>query len=267
MAAWSSDMFPLAPQDMPSVRELYSRHDSFFPLIGAVIEGAQDGVVYVDDPASPRQAYVEHHFGFAQVFGRSNSAFERALETYLVSDRRFVSPKVRLYGPTHPQFLDQSHFAAIRSERQRFCLGRDRTSAGAGSAGAPAICSMLPVVPETLDQIEQTFGVITRFWRTGEDFLKHAHAVVASADEDPAAICYAAATAGGRAEIDVITLPPFRMQGLGRLVVERFVAACLAAGIEPVWDCFTNNAGSMSLARAAGFAPAAPPYPFFTFTK
>lgn len=267
MAAWSSDMFRQAPEDMQSVRDLYSRNDSFFPLIGAVIEGSQDGVIYVDDPASPRQAYVEHHFGFAQVFGSPHFAFERALETYLVSDRRFASPKVRLYGQTHPQFLDQSRFAAIRSERQRFCLVRDRTRTGAGSAAAPATCSMLPALPETLDQIEQAFGIVTRFWRTHQDFLNHAHAIVASTDKVPAAICYAAATTGGRAEIDVITLPPFRTRGLGRLVVERFITACLAADLEPVWDCFTNNAGSMSLARAAGFAPAAPPYPFFTFTK
>jgi RimJ/RimL family protein N-acetyltransferase len=37
--------------------------------------------------------------------------------------------------------------------------------------------------------------------------------------------------------------------------------------VSPLWDCFTNNAGSMALARSCGFRPIGPAYSFYTISK
>ena len=112
-------------------------------------------------------------------------------------------------------------------------------------------------------QIENQFGVVGRFWRTPEEFILKAHAVVVFVNEEPAAICYAAAVADGRAEIDVLTWPEYRHLGLGKLVVMRFNQQSQAQGLAPLWDCFTNNAGSIALCQTIGFLPGWPTVPIF----
>ncbi len=81
------------------------------------------------------------------------------------------------------------------------------------------------------------------------------------------AICYADAIGGGKAEIDVVTDPAFRRQGLGRQAVAGFMTTCAAVGLEPVWDCFTNNIPSVRTAQSLGFRPLGAPYDFFTIPR
>jgi RimJ/RimL family protein N-acetyltransferase len=90
---------------------------------------------------------------------------------------------------------------------------------------------------------------------------------VAWRGNEPTAICYAAAVAQGQVEIDVLTAAAYRRSGLGKQVVRAFSKNCTAHGLQPVWDCFTNNAGSMALCRASGFKANQRPYAFYTFNK
>jgi GNAT superfamily N-acetyltransferase len=258
-----SDLVRLDAAQSRAAFASYRSAGAFFPLIGAVLEGTQDGIAYADDASQPRHVYVEHAFGFAQILGAPQPAFDAALQRYLLADRAFPAPKVRLYTPRLPDFLSGPEHAALRSERQRFKLA----SGAADQRGPAGRLDSIPVDATNFDAMERAFGVALRFWRTPADFITAARAVVARVDGQPAAICYAAAVSGDRAEIDVMTLPAFRQQGAGRLAVARFVERCRNEGIEPLWDCFTNNSGSMQLCRSAGFVPAAPAYLFFTITK
>jgi RimJ/RimL family protein N-acetyltransferase len=83
----------------------------------------------------------------------------------------------------------------------------------------------------------------------------------------PASICYSAAEADHRVEIDVLTLPEYRNRGLARHAVMTFVERCFSFSLHPLWDCFTNNAGSMRLCQAVGFTAVKAPYPFFTINR
>lgn len=252
-------MKKLDPSDYASVAALYAREAFYFPLIGAVLDRVQDGVVYADE--SGAAAFVQHAFGFAQSFGALDSATEIWLERHILAARGFDGPKLRLYAPEPPAFLLRPEAQPFRSERQRFRLASTSPSA-TQPQGLIASASAA-----NIDLIDRTFGVVTRFWRTAEDFIAGANCVLVTRDGTPAALCYAAAISGGRAEIDVLTLPEFRGTGLGRFAVDAFNARCAALGISPLWDCYTNNAGSMGLARAAGFKPIAAPYAFFTIPK
>lgn len=250
--------------DYPLAWALYGRHGAFFPLIGAVLCGEQDGQVFADSAANPRQFYVEHAFGFAQVFGLPVAAFEAALQRYWLVDKTFASAKARLYTPTCPAFLTVGDWEGVRSWRQHF----DLDFAYAGTAPELAEGTTVRAVePTDLGLIQSAFGVVDRFWRTPDDFARHALAVVGLVRGEPAALCYAAAVSGGRAEIDVLTLPAFRHLGLARAVVDAFSHRCLEHQLRPLWDCFTNNTASMALCRAAGFVPLGEPYPFFTFNR
>lgn len=260
-------MVELKKAAYPAVYLLYRTLEEFFPLIGAVLLDEQDGVVYGSRSADPTQFYVEHKFGFAQIFGSPVLPFEAALQRYLLVDKEFAPAKVRLYTPQLPEFLQSSLCDALRSERQRFVI--DPASDWAGNSLEPMASN---IRLEAVDQgnvaaIESRFGLVGRFWRGSEDFISKASAVVAWVNEIPAAICYAAAVADGRAEIDVLTLPEFRHLGLGKLVVNLFKSRCIAQGVRPLWDCFANNAGSLALCASTGFVPSHAAYPFFTITK
>lgn len=237
----------------------YLAEPAFFPLVAAVLEGRQDGVAWADDPADPRQAYVEHRFGFAQAFGEASPAFEAALGAYLTDRRGFGAEKVRLYTPLLPACLAAPAFQPLRSERQRYRLASPPAMAAPGDAR--------PATLADTAELQARFGIVTRFWRSAAEFIEGAHAQLIHREGRIAALCYAAATGGGRAEIDVLTDPSLRQQGLARQAVCAFIAACAAAGLEPVWDAFTNNLPSVRTALSLGFTPAGPAYAFFTIPR
>ncbi len=261
-------MVRLDKTSYPAALELYRGAESFFPLIASVLLDEQDGEVYSDDNAAPRQVYVEHAFGFAQIFGHPCARFEADLERHLLIDRRFTAPKVRLYTPYLPRFLNDPKWESLRSFRQRFFIEPDRSFDNQFAAlERPDKIELQSGYELNADEIERAFGVVGRFWRNPEDFIHKSNAVVAFCDGRPASICYSAAQADRRAEIDVLTLPEFRELGLGKITVMHFVKRCFEQSLQPLWDCFSNNAGSMQLCRSVGFHAPRPPYPFFTINR
>jgi RimJ/RimL family protein N-acetyltransferase len=257
------NMAPLTLKQHDKAYSAYLREKLFFPLIGAVLSGEQDGVVYADNPHDPAAIYVEHAFGFAQLFGERALAFERELEHYLLRDRSFSAAKARLYAPVVPDFLATEELRPLRSERQRFFPS-------ATPANPPAVSPdvvVAEVSAANVDGVHSAFGVVDRFWRSPEDFVRKSLAVLVLFKGEPASLCYAAAIADNKAEIDVLTLPSFRGRGLGKLAVLHFVRFCREHARTPLWDCFTNNVASMALCASAGFRAEASPYAFFTIPK
>lgn len=261
-------MFALSPQARAKAMTAYAANKAFFPLIAAVLSGAQRGTIYGDAADTPRQIYVEHAFGFAQLFGESASGFEAALQSYLLEDKAFAAPKVRLYTPLLPPFHAAEAMRAARSERQRFFLRAEAYAAARrrilpGTESRAAWC----VTAENAARVENAFGLMSRFWPDAAAFVEHARAHVVCHEGEPAAICYAAALENGKAEVDILTLPACRGKGLAMLAAMRFMDDCLEHGLEPLWDCFTNNVASMTLRERLGFLDCAAPYEFFTIAR
>lgn len=260
-------MQELSAHNKTDALEWYSRHDALFPLIGAVLQNVQLGRVFANHATSPNRFFVEHAFGFSQVFGIPDQRFDRALKLYLLQDREFHPEKIRLYTPAKPEFLDTPDLAPLRSLRQRFYLAPNRSAAQETIRSLPAQVRVMGVSAAQVERIEYAFGIVRRFWPSEQAFIEQAHSMVAWIDGQPAAICYAAAISNNQAEIDVLTAPEYRRLGLGKLVVGHFIAACRVSGVTPVWDCFANNAASIALSRSCGFVPHGAPYDFFTIPR
>lgn len=261
-------MIKLDKESYNSIYKLYQLSERFFPLIAAVLLGEQDGVVYVDDYPSTSQAYVEHGFGFAQIFGKRVDSFEEDLESYLLLGKPFVPNKIRLYAPYIPSFLASPRQGAELSYRQRFKFPNGLIACKQEFNGVTVdyirSCS---VNAENIFMIDKAFQVVSRFWRCPIDFIEKSNAVVVLYKGEPASICYSAAQADNFVEIDVLTVPAFRNLGLAKYAVIEFINRCLKLSLHPMWDCFTNNAGSMMLCKAVGFTPVSPPYHFFTIAR
>jgi len=197
-----------------------------------------------------------------------NEEFDLDLKKYLLIDKDFKVQKVRLYTPIHPRFLMGSEHENIRSERQRFVLkhiSSDQYSDIQLKNGMTLNIKVLSK-PE-VELVDNEFKISKRFWRDKNDFVNNSLAAVGWIDGEPVSICYAAAIARGLAEIDVLTSHEYRKLGIGKRVVQAFIQYCLSKNIQPVWDCFTNNAGSMALSFSVGFVRENDPYKFYTINK
>ncbi|MDP3270068.1 MAG: GNAT family N-acetyltransferase [Legionella sp.] len=246
------------------VYELYLKESFFYPLIAAVLLQKQDGVVFVNDSANPTQIYVEHSFGFAQLFGVADNSFELKLEHYLFESKQFTPEKIRLYAPKAPEFILKPDYQSFQSQRQRFILDQKQLVL---DTQIKDNINCVAVNEMNCATIDREFNVVSRFWRNSADFIKGSQAVVVIYKNKIASICYAAAEANHWAEIDVLTLPHFRNFGLGKHAVRGFIHRCAELSVTPVWDCFTNNMGSMALCNSVGFIAADRPYLFFTIPK
>lgn len=245
------------------VRERYLIGERFFPLIAAVLNQEQGGLVFANDYKNPEIFFVEHKFGFSQIFGEDNILFFEALKKYLLCDQLFTPQKIRLYTPNH-SFLFNGY--AEISERCQFRLKDDFKLI---INSYPDHLNIEDVTEENVEEINQCFNLdlFNRFWDCKDDFLKKALPKILRYRNKPVSICYASTVSNQIAEIDVATLEKFRRYDFGKYVSSAFIRSCLDNGIIPNWDCFTNNLGSMRLALSLGFQKYGEPYPFFTINK
>ncbi|WP_454784964.1 GNAT family N-acetyltransferase [Legionella sp. WA2024007413] len=260
-------MIRLEKKGYEQIYRLYLSCPFFFPLIAAVLLDEQDGVVYINDQNTPSQIYVEHAFGFAQIFGNMDSRFELELEDYLLLDKNFHSDKVRLYAAYAPEFILKPQYEPLRSYRQRFVLDSEYQMDTPTLLKQSGKINFSGVNQTNIDLIESHFHLVSRFWRNESDFIQKSNAIVVLYDGKLASICYAAAEANHCTEIDVLTLPNYRNLGLANKAVLCFIHHCLEIGLTPWWDCFTNNSGSMMLCKSVGFKAMNDPYLFFTINK
>lgn len=66
------------------------------------------------------------------------------------------------------------------------------------------------------------------------------------------------------AEIDIVTDSNYRGKGLASIVAEQFINYCLAAQIQPRWDCDVDNQASINLGTKLGFIN---PQPYSVYFK
>lgn len=66
------------------------------------------------------------------------------------------------------------------------------------------------------------------------------------------------------AEIDIVTDSNYRGKGLASIVAEQFIDYCLAAHIQPRWDCDVDNRASINLGTKLGFIN---PQPYSVYFK
>ncbi|MDX1975382.1 MAG: GNAT family N-acetyltransferase [Rickettsiales bacterium] len=226
----------------------YRSSASFSPIIGAVLEGTQKGLVFALDEHAHDAAFVVHHFGFAHYIEVSKTlSFSATLcaaliDSYMPSD---IGKVVRCYAIPDEwlqPFAACEHIAV--SERIRFeFIGQ--------SAGNVAARPVQPADMPRLALLGLELG--SRFWPSEEAFLQQAKAQVVEEKGELVSLCYAAAVSGGKAEIDIVTHPNHRGKGYAAQAAQAFIAQCVQSGLEPSWDCYSNNKASIAVAKRLGF--------------
>jgi hypothetical protein len=232
---------------------MFKKVDSFpadlrskFPIIQSVLDGTQQGKVF----GFKDSYFIAHKSGFCQFLGDSAQCTQL---TELFVDGS-LEKYFHVYDP--PEILTE----IVVTENERF-NHKIRTRIQL-EYGAKAI-EIMPlndfkvahVSAENFETLE-VFGLhlSSRFWSSSQDFVSNSSAMVAfDSKNKPVSICYSAATALGKAEVDVLTLDTNQGKGLGKLVTSHFINCCLKQNIVPNWDCFEDNVSSLKTAISLDF--------------
>ncbi len=258
----------LTPNEFGVVQTLADMVGAEYPIIRAVLENRQDGQVLADHRATPTCAIVCHKSGFLTVLASPDSSPPLAEVLDVLLHGEELTPKYRLWYDPSACFMPAllPHIDAGRARvRERVRYG----FSGVGETAAE------PTVGWTLRALERRdmpalsafrLGFPERFWRSADDFLGQAFAVVAEQNGEIAAICYPAAIGSNRAEIDVATLEHARGKRLATVVSQKFIQESLRRNVAPTWDCFIANEPSVRLAQRLGFKEMRR-YQFVTFNR
>lgn len=258
-------LIELEPDNFPDVLPLYRTAGHTFPLISAVIQRKQRGQIFVDRREHPRTALVVNNFGFMHLLGAESEAAPAEL---LAAEGVFRSSYLLWYAPptSWQERLDALPPERVRRrERVRFVFRPEQALYLGETAQPPAGFELRHMDADLLARAAK-FGLHldSRFWSSASDFLEQGLGVCLLKDGEVVSLCYAAAVVDGLAEVDVVTEPEYRGQGLGTLTAQQFNRECLSRELAPTWDCFVNNLGSLRLAESLGFAQVHK-YPFYTF--
>ena len=227
-------------------------YHSSFPIIQSVIDGVQQGSIFIN---SQNDCWVLHKAGFSEVFLKNDAGTEWI---DFIAGSMKLPQYFHLYNPAGKLI----NYLQLRNEtfnirvRGRIQLSYENQSPIKDSLNDLDDGFTLSNITnnnfESLSVFNLDLG--SKFWKSKNEFIKHALGVVVSNKEDmPVSLCYAAAVADQRAEIDVVTLENYRGKGLAKTVVNSFINSCMANNLFPNWDCFEDNTSSLDAALKLGF--------------
>ena len=224
-----------------------------FPLIQSVLEQKQDGEFYGDLKNNINELFVLHEAGFGYYF---NAVKESSHFLEFITKSEDLPLFFHLYSP--PEFLLNSDLSNAKYDvriRKRFVLQIDNIKPFNQEVNHKELYMIHEISASNYDQINKHGLIDNKFWRSKSDFLENGFGVcIFDNTNNPLSICYSASVANGIAEIDIITRPEYRNNGLAKIVTSEFIKLCFAKMIAPNWDCFEENKGSLKTALSVGFS-------------
>jgi GNAT superfamily N-acetyltransferase len=230
--------------------------DDAFPLIRAVLDRTQAGVVWTGTQAARNCAFVVSRAGYAQWLGTTEDHGFNARMASALSDGNAELPGgIQWYAPP-------AHWRAWLS-RQQGVQERDRVrwrleAPSPETAPMPSGLRLHPLTAENLSSAARLgLQIADRYWPSANAALAHGMGVcIVDAQDRVVACAYASCVANGSAEMDIAVDPSQRARRLGQIAGLAFMRACRTKGIRPSLDCFASNEPAMRLAVRLGFTPA-----------
>ncbi|MBJ3783972.1 GNAT family N-acetyltransferase [Devosia sediminis] len=205
----------------PLFHDLIALHGS----VSATLSGAAEGHILVDDLSAPSVALLDGPEGFylggGPIAGRDYFALRQIIPpwAYLYPSKEWLAAREWAMPHPHMQRHDRVYLATRPSDKP------------------------MPALSAPFELVLEQDGPLSS-------------AVLC--DGETVAHCRPDMIVDDRMEIGVWTRPDMRRRGLASAVVRASRGLAAAAGIRSVgWHCHASNAGSIAVARRAGFEPAA----------
>ena len=223
------------------------RIEKVYPF--SVLEGIQEGEIYVDNEESPSAALIWHYCGFANILGGYDEGFIGKTVEMMLNPTEGHSGRMALQSENDPRLesMIMSNPAVVKYERYVFEFAGEKY--------------FIPYEMEaklteiTADNYELMKGKIipTFSWPNKEEFLKNGFGYCLIEEGKMLACAFASGVSKEYVDIGVETAESCRGKGYGKIVSAAMVKETVRRGKTPVWDCDTRNEASMRLASSIGF--------------
>lgn len=216
-------------------------------MIASILEGAQEGVILQNSDTYPTHFFIINKFGFCQDFYSDfDTEFFEYIKNY-INERNYK--KLRCYAPSAEleQFLNNTDYVS-KSERIQFKLVSLPDNFTINSE-----YKIKKINSDNIKLIDFGLDLPNRYWAGEDNFIKNALGYVVLLNKQPVGCCYSAANGFNKAEIDIFVDENHRNQNLGYALGITFIIECQEKGLSPSWDCYSNNLGSVNLAKKLGF--------------
>lgn len=255
-------MIVLQPDEYRRTMPLFDAYEHMRPVIYAVLEGRQPGMVLADDRAQPSAALLWGDFLY--LAGDSeNAVFNAALYERIVQEAMPQREHVLIYG-AHDGWHGRLEALLRPLEVRRFARNVFAFDVDAFRRRRQEPCPSLPA-GFTLQPLDERtaleVGGIPELWGSVEQFLRYGWGYCVLEGDEFASSSQTVFVGDGRAEIGVGTREPYRRRGFAKAVAAATLQASLERGILPEWGCVYNPA-SGALGQSLGFTPL-PEMPFF----
>jgi RimJ/RimL family protein N-acetyltransferase len=245
-------MQQLNNSDFSRVAPIFTNITHSKPLVFSVIEGNNDGSIYVDNVENPKTALVILYDMLFLDGQENNSQFNTEIYDLLFNDI-FPSMKEEYFDfycmsnelrvKIEPIFGSKIHGRPIR---KTFSFSKDDYSLH---------LNWRDKVPESykMEFIAEDFiykhGYDKEFWRPSTKrfgfSLVNGNEIISQ--------CIAVFVGGGKAEIAVDTTEKYRNRGFATITCAAFIEYCLSIGLIPNWGCWDFRTASIALAKRLGF--------------
>lgn len=218
-----------------------------------LLEGRQEGKIFVDRHPHPRIALVCPGSGFWFLFGEAeNDGFcqflPELISKHLVDKCAVFATSTawrRALDPLFAGSVARTGFAFRPGLPPRASDGRKKLPNGFSlkSMTEAAVQNWSPGVDPWVLQI----------WGGARGFSARSFGRCVTFEGQVVSIAAALAIGGGEVEIEVGTAPEFQGQGLAALCCRAFLDECPTRHLRPAWSCAAGNIPSAALGRKLGF--------------
>ncbi len=226
-----------------------------FPLVGAVMEKKQYGIVYVDNNINPQIVFIIHKAGFSYLYNNVARIDYEQLINFLISEKD-IPVYFHLYDPPKELInysLGNEKLGVKVRNRIQLRYNRKDIDVERYRPEGPVIAKNID--KENFDSLDIfDLQLSNKFWSSREDFLKEGYGFFLTNEENyPIAMCYSTCISNNLAEVDIITRQEYQRLGLAKYAAALFIAKGLKKNIITNWDCFEENKGSLKTANKLGF--------------
>jgi len=234
-------------------------------VIPSIAECNTPGRIWVDDPISPRTAFIWNMAHSFYLVGSPddegyNSAVEGLMHEQIIPEARKRELYIfKLYGSLEvwQAILKSFLFKKIERKARRFYAFKRRGVDGPRGE-IPYGFAMKRIDARFFRDynLKYSNGLVDELsssWDSLDDYLQRGFGFALVHGEEVACWCAAEDVSKNKCGIGIETIPKYQRRGFATLTACTFVDHCASNGIAPHWDCWDDNIGSIRVAEKVGF--------------
>lgn len=226
------------------------------PFMDAVLEGKDDGRIFVDRVEQPTAALMTRSYEYF-VGGEPVGALRQFIQDTPAEPDIFQ----HIYGLVAVSDSWQIALLQDLGERVEIVPRRNFIWSSADVSGwrehIPAGMMVLPLdsalAARVNTEIYHYAPLLTYFWGDTDIETRGQFGYCALVGDTLAGVCHSVTVSATQVNLGVETAQAFRRQGVGLTVCQAAIEAALQRGLTPTWDADGNNLPSVGLARRLGF--------------